>query len=159
MRGNAGGNGCVTISCSASPCSDMPVQSFETNRQYWAVLKRIRSLMLMFCRMQPVVCMQSKQRPGTFIVPCKTINFQHIDSDKLTCNLHLAFCGTNWSNLVGSSSHIIHSIIVHDQNTQVLQILLVNYILAAWFRLTLLDQWFSGNLCCHLVKLLRISQH
>ena len=49
-RGNAGGNGCDTTSCSASPCTDMPVQNFESNRMYLAVLKRIRSLMLMFCR-------------------------------------------------------------------------------------------------------------
>ena len=39
-RGNAGGNGCEATSCSASPCTDMPVQSFETNR-HWAVFERI----------------------------------------------------------------------------------------------------------------------
>ena len=50
--GNAGGNGCDTTSRSATPCTDMPVQSFTTNQhwQSWAVLKQIRSLMLMFCR-------------------------------------------------------------------------------------------------------------
>ena len=40
-RGKAGGNGCDITSCSASPFTDMPIQSFETNRQYWAVLRRI----------------------------------------------------------------------------------------------------------------------
>ena len=76
--------------------------------------------------MQPVVCMQSKQRPGKYIFPCKTIEFQYIQEDKLTCNLHLAFCAKNRSHLVGSSSsyHSFH------QTTQVLQILLVNYIFA-----------------------------
>ena len=90
-RGNAGGNGCDTTSCSA-PCTDMPVQNFETNQQYWAVLKRIRSLMLMFCRniIQPAVCMQSKQRPGKLIFSCKTIDFQHIDKLSALHVVHFA---------------------------------------------------------------------
>ena len=42
-----------------------------------------------YSAIQPVVCMQSKQRLGTFIFPCKTIDFQHIN--KLT----FVYCVTN----------------------------------------------------------------
>ena len=78
-------------------------------------------------------CLHTKQaRPITFIFPCgKTIDIQPVH--KLTCNLLLAYCAANWSHFVGSSSwnDSFH------QTTQVLQILLVNYIITTWFLLTL----------------------
>ena len=94
---------------------------FETNRQYCAFLKRIRSLMLMFCRnyrakvsysaMQQVICMQNKQGPCTFNFRGKTIDFQYFD--KLTCNLHIAYCATNRSHFWDLVHHMIHIIRRH----------------------------------------------
>ena len=65
------------------------VQNFETNQQYCAVLKQIRSLMLIFCRNYPavvkysaiqhVVCMQSKQGPGTSFFLAKQSIFHIIN--------------------------------------------------------------------------------
>ena len=83
----------------------------------------------------------SKQRPGTFIFPCKTNDFQHINKLYSSHIVHfapcilynkLAYCATNWSHLLGSSSS--HN--SFHQTTQILQILLVNYIITTWFRLT-----------------------
>ena len=74
-----------------------------------------------YAAIQQVFCMQSKQRPGTFIFPCKTIDFQHIN--KLTVQQIEVI-------LLDPVHHIIHSLRAHDQTTQVLQILLDNYIIA-----------------------------
>ena len=45
-----------------------------------------------YSAIQPVDCMQSKQRPCTFILPCKTIDFQHIDKLCTSHILHFAPC-------------------------------------------------------------------
>ena len=58
--------------------------------------------------MQSVICMQSN---STFLFPCKIFDFQHID--KLTCNLHLAYCVLIEFILVNLVRHIIHSIRLH----------------------------------------------
>ena len=74
-----------------------------------------------YSAIHPVVCFQSKHHLGTFIFPGKTIDFQHIN--KLTVQQIEVI-------LLDPVHHIIHSLRAHDQTTQVLQILLDNYIIA-----------------------------
>ena len=125
----------------------MPVQNFEINRQYWAVLKRIRSLMLMFCRNilllwnilpcnQLFACKASRALVHSCFLAKQSIF-------NVLINLH-AICILQ----IVQDIEVISLDPVHhnsfNQTTQVLQILLMNYILATWFQLTLPGQWFSA---------------
>ena len=122
------------------------IADLDVLEKYPAILK--------YSAIQPVVCMQSKQHPGTLIFPCKTIDFQHID--KLTCNLHLAYCVTNWSYLLESSSihNSFHQSPLSDYTS------ITNF--ACWLHYCFLISTDISRpvvLCFHLVKLLLISQY
>ena len=104
------------------------------------------------------VCKASSASVHSFFLAKQSI-FNIWSIFNISINLHV-ICISNIVQqieviLLDPVHHIIHSIRAHDQTTQVLQILLVNYIIATWFRLTLHGQWFSAvtqSNCCWTVS-------
>ena len=152
-----GGNGCDATSCSASPCTDMPVQSFKTNWQYWAVFKRNRSLMFMFCRnilllwniltfKQLFACQASSTSVHSFLIFNILINLYAICISNIVQQIEVI--------LLDPVHHIILSIRANDYTgiTNFACQLHNCYLIST-------DIARPVVLCCHLVKLLLISQH